>query len=136
MNINKYFNQYIKIINKDINKIFMVLAMSVRRLISLIWRNEGLISMNNDTKSLIAIIKTWEQMSWYERIILNQKSMLYRTIMQKAIVNCLPVQYEFLLPVVKIIPTRVLYRVFSSAMVFVTKTLARLSAVLNATQLN
>jgi len=35
--------------------------------------------------------------------------MLYGTIMQKAIVSCLPVQLEFLLPVVKIIPTRVLY---------------------------
>src|SRR3954451_25249681 len=55
--------------------------------------------------------------------------MLYGTIMQKAIVSCLPVQLEFLLPVVKIIPTRVLYGVFSSAMVFVSKTVARLSAV-------
>jgi hypothetical protein len=55
--------------------------------------------------------------------------MLYGTIMQKAIVSCLPVQLEFLLPVVKIIPTRILYGVFSSAMVFVSKTVARLSAV-------
>src|SRR5947199_10285751 len=68
-------------------------------------------------------------MSWYERFRLNQKSMLYGTIMQKAIVSCLPVKFEFLLTVVKIIPTRVLYGVFSSAMVFVTKTIARLSAV-------
>jgi len=71
-----------------------------------------------------------EEMSFREKIMLNSIINIIAPILKEVIINCMPSKLEYLAPIVKIIPTRLVYGLVSSSIIFVMNTLSRATGVL------